>query len=250
LVKRLVARLGVYDMALRARLSAERRLRFGQYRTELTFFRQLIHSGDLCFDVGANLGQKTSLFLDIGARVVSVEPQPACAALLERSFRGRDVVIVRAALGATAGQAELFLCDETTTISTMSSRFVASGRFAKTYKWGKKIVVPTTTLDALVGRYGVPAFCKIDVEGFEVNVLSGLSRPLPLLSFEFSREFMDDARACIRHLEGLGVVTFDCVLNRARGRLLGAWSSSEILLARLDGIDDPLLIGEIYAKSP
>ena len=42
-----------------------------------------------------------------------------------------------------------------------------------------------TTLDTLVAEYGEPAFCKIDVEGFEVEALKGLSRPLRALSFEY-----------------------------------------------------------------
>ena len=249
LAKRVVARLGMYDLFLRARLATERRLPFGRYQAELRFYRQLIRPGDMCFDIGANFGQKTALFLDAGARVVAVEPQPVCLDLLRRSFqRRRELEIVPAALGATEGEAELLLCDETTTISTMSRRFAASGRFASTYRWGRTIVVPTMTLDALVRRYGVPAYCKIDVEGYEANVLAGLSRPLPLLSFEFSREFMDIARECVRYLEGLGPTTFDCVLNHASTRLLGTWSASDVLLGRLDGIDDPLLVGVIYAR--
>jgi FkbM family methyltransferase len=240
----------MYDLFLRARLAAERRLPFGPYRAEVRFYRRFIRPGDLCFDIGANLGQKTSIFLDAGASVVAVEPQPVCLEILRRSFpRRRGLELVPAALGAKEGEAELLLCDETTTISTMSRRFAATGRFASTYTWGRTIVVPTTTLDALLARYGVPAYCKIDVEGYEANVLSGLSRPLPLLSFEFSREFMDIARDCIRYLESLGPTMFDCVLNHASTRLLGAWSTSDVLLARLDGITDPLLVGEIYARS-
>lgn len=249
IAKRVVASLGLYDLFLRARLAAERRLPFGRYQAELRFYRQFIRPGDLCFDIGANFGQKTSIFLDAGARVVAVEPQPVCLNLLRRGFRRwRTLEIVPAALGAAPGEAELLLCDETTTISTMSRRFASTGRFASTYSWRRTIVVPTTTLDALVERYGVPAYCKIDVEGYEANVLAGLTRPLPLVSFEFSREFMDIARECIRYLEGLGPITFDCVLNHASTRLLGAWSTSDALLTRLDGIADPLLVGEIYAR--
>lgn len=251
LAKSAIARLGLYDTALRLRLLGERRLSIGQYRGELDFYRELIRPGDLCFDIGANLGQKTWLFLDAGAKVIAVEPQPSCLDVLHRSFgKRRDVEIVPAALASEEGQAELFLCDATSTISTMSRRFKSDGRFSSSFSWKQTIVVPTTTLDALVRRFGVPAYCKIDVEGYELSVLAGLSRPLPLISFEFSRELMDVARDCIARLERLGPTTFDCVLNRSSTRLIGAWASSAILLDRLAAIDSPLLVGEIYAHSP
>jgi FkbM family methyltransferase len=239
----------MYDAALRVRLAVEHRLPFGHYRDELRFFSRFVHRGDLCFDIGANLGQKTSLFLDAGARVIAVEPQPVCVDVLKHSFgRRREVEIVPQAVGASEGEAELYLCDETSTISSMSARFVASGRFASTFNWRRRIVVPTTTLDALIDRYGAPVYCKIDVEGFETSVLAGLSRPLPLLSFEFSREFMDEAHTCAARLLEIAPYGFDCVLNKASDWIVGSFSRPEVLFARLDSLSDPLLVGEIYAR--
>ena len=67
--------------------------------------------------------------------------------------------------------------------SAACARAVASGG-----EWADHAVVPVTTLDALIDRYGLPAFCKIDVEGFEEAVVRGLSRPIPSVSFEFTPE--------------------------------------------------------------
>jgi FkbM family methyltransferase len=46
------------------------------------------------------------------------------------------------------------------------------------------VTVPVTTLDKAIDEFGVSTFCKMDVEGFEVDVLKGLSKPIPLLTIE------------------------------------------------------------------
>jgi hypothetical protein len=61
-----------------------------------------------------------------------------------------------------------------------------------------------TTLDALVAEHGEPAFCKIDVEGFELDVLRGLSRPVRALSFEYLPPAHDAALAALDLVDGLG----------------------------------------------
>ena len=52
------------------------------YRNFLTGFRE----GHLIFDVGANQGSKTSIFLSMGARVVAVEPDEANHGILRQCF--------------------------------------------------------------------------------------------------------------------------------------------------------------------
>src|SRR5262245_21821949 len=53
------------------------------------FYSQVLKPGELCFDIGANVGNRLKVFRKIGARVVAVEPQPACASVL-RAVYGRD----------------------------------------------------------------------------------------------------------------------------------------------------------------
>lgn len=63
--------------------------------------------------------------------------------------------------------------------------------------WSRQNVVPMTTLDTLIEHFGVPQFIKIDVEGFEEKVISGLSTQPPLLSFEFTAMFLPSAIRCL-----------------------------------------------------
>ena len=213
------------------------------------FYAGFVRPGDLVFDVGANVGDRTTIFRALGATVVAVEPQRSCVERLQAAF-GRDpeVRIVPAGLAAAPGSIELSICDAAPTISTMSTTWREQGRFADTHEWTRTETVPLTTLDALIEEHGTPQFCKIDVEGFERGVLEGLSRPIPHISFEFTREFIGEAVACVRHLEGLGQFAFNVSLGESMRLLLPGNVSSDDLFAALDAQPDPLIWGDVYAS--
>src|SRR4029453_15878158 len=113
-----------------------------------------------------------------GARVIAIEPQPDCLRVL-RLFFGRNtgVTIVPVAVGRRAGKAGLALPRHTPPVSSMSPNWIesvtADRRFARVH-WDRSVDVEVTTLDELIADYGVPAFCKIDVEGFDPKVFRGV----------------------------------------------------------------------------
>lgn len=172
------------------------------------FYASILEPGDLCFDVGANVGNRTAAFLQAGARVVAIEPQPACVNQLKKRF-GATITIISKGLGAEEGILPMHISDAST-LSTFSNDWIqkmGNDRFAG-YKWNDTIDVPVTTLDRVIGEYGLPKFCKIDVEGFELNVIKGLSHPIPFVSFEYAvPENMDNLVSVIDALVSISPTT-------------------------------------------
>ena len=216
------------------------------------FYRQFVVPGAVCFDIGAHMGDRTAQFLKLGAKVVAVEPQPALAAALERRYR-RDprVSVVAAALGARAGRAPLALDPLNLTVATLSSDFIAAAGASRGFRrvrWREQIDVEVTTLDALIERFGEPSFCKIDVEGFELAVLEGLSRPLAALSLEYLPAALAPAKGAIARLERLGPYRFNHSRGESMRLAVPYWVDAAAMCTALDRIPADDRAGDIYAR--
>jgi FkbM family methyltransferase len=146
-------------------------------QADVEFFARELPSGSLCFDIGANIGEKSEALLKAGMSVIAVEPQPLCVEEIRaRCRRYGNIKIKQTAVGSTVGEAELFLSDIFHASSSLDKDWTPSH---------KSIKVPLTTLDLLIEEFGLPSFCKIDVEGYELSVLKGLTQKIPLISLEY-----------------------------------------------------------------
>ena len=174
------------------------------FETRIKFYSIFIKKGDLCYDVGANIGNRVDAFLHLGAEVIAVEPQKSCYTILEMKY-GNKIKIVKKGLGAEVGTLDFHISDSTvlSSFSTDWINSVKSERF-KNNKWKTILKTEITTLDNLILEFGVPAFIKIDVEGYELEVLKGLSKPIGLISFEYTvPEQTDKVIECIMQLESI-----------------------------------------------
>lgn len=217
------------------------------------FYRCFIKPNDLVFDVGANMGNRTKIFLKLNAKVVAFEPQKICAKFLESAFKNENkFTLIKKALGAKNGEAEMFIANEHT-ISTLSKHWVTatkeSGRFRQN-KWNKRQIVEITTLDNMIKQFGIPSFIKIDVEGYEYEVLSGISIPIDCISIEFAAENIKNTYKCIEHMSSLSHALFQIVKGEDTTFYLPEWISGEELKNNLSDIisQDSLAWGDIYIK--
>ena len=89
-------------------------------------------------------------------------------------------------------------------------------------------------------------FCKIDVEGYELEVLTGLSQKIGAISIEYSPWIMPPTIACVRRLSGLGYREFRSSRGETMKWTEPTWVSADEVCASL-GISTPEF-GDVYAR--
>lgn len=218
------------------------------------FYRPLISPGALVFDVGANHGDFSDAYLRLGAKVVAVEPHPGCAEELRALYGGnRNFNLLAAALGAQVGEVKLFLGENgMDNVSTVSQDFIARGKNNPGLagaRWSESVVVQQRVLEDVIRTFGVPDFCKIDVEGYEFEVIKGLSQPLPLLQFEYQPWAIEEAVACADYLSQLGMRRFNITLCKDRAEkpiLLPDWIDVDSMIGILRNDVRDAYVGDVF----
>lgn len=152
---------------------------YGEYNPDETEMILELSGNGLCLDIGANIGCISMALASAGKEVIAFEPQPEVYKLLVENFKG---VSHNCALGSVEG-----------TVEMPKVQYSTKGNFGGLSIGMKSIYgsynVPVRTLDSLELK-GI-SFIKIDVEGFETEVLRGgretILRDKPILYIEDDR---------------------------------------------------------------
>lgn len=215
------------------------------------FHKIFINKGDLCFDVGSHIGNRVRAFLDCGAKVVAVEPQPNFAKLLYKFYSNNPHFhLEETGISSKVGLETLYLSKKNPTVTSFSKTFkdkIQSHPLSDDIIWDKEIKIPVSTLDELIKKYGIPEYCKLDIEGYESKALIGLSKAIPKISFEFIPINIDDSYSCIEQLEKLGNYRYNFSMVETMKFSLPKFVSSEILRGILEKMPKDGRSGDIYA---
>lgn len=198
--------------------------RFGyiphQYGLDKLFMR-VLRTGDIVFDIGANIGYTSILFSTIvgdDGKVIACEPVKKSFELLQRALREKNnVVCLNVAASDQLGEVTIFVPKSL----DLASCLPVVG--------AENVKVKTETVDSIADVYGTPDFVKIDVEGYEVNVFRGMSKIVshdhrPIIIFEALSA--DAVRECVTVLDELSINSYAYYRVGVDGDILKDYSAA------------------------
>lgn len=231
----------VYRHARRAYHAVANRSYAERQRDLVKLLGEFVRPGALAFDIGANRGDYTDVLLMLGARVIAVEPNPDLARALASRY---PVVVEQVAVGSAPGVLPLHLGNDSEH-STLSQEWLV--RAPTPGRWsGDTVNVEVVTLARLIERHGRPDFVKIDVEGYEAEVLRSCAEMPRALSFEYQCSDIDVAKDCLALIDGFEFNIVDSGASIFRE----GWCDQLEILARLTARCDfsGVAYGDVYAR--
>lgn len=186
-------------------------VKFEKQQKELNFYRKFLKShpskNRLIFDVGANRGNKSFIFSKLAKKVVAFEPSAKLFLFLKKRFKNSNVIIYDCALGSKISLSSFYIVENNEAYNSLNRKHIdttAASRNIATFDTVKTEKIKVEIIENFITKHGVPKYIKIDVEGYEQEVIKGLTTPVPLLSFEVNLpEFCRESIEVITYLDAL-----------------------------------------------
>lgn len=213
------------------------------------FYADFLGPGDLAFDIGAHVGNRTHAMLRTGARVLALEPQRRFHDFLAKDLPS-EARLLRLAAGPAPGRGRLKVSRLHPTVTSLAPDFAARMREAPGFRhvrWDDEEVVEITTLDLLIAEHGRPKLIKIDVEGYEADILEGLSQPIPLIAFEALPSLPGEALRALGRLGRIGDYRFNHIEGEGTRLSLAEWVDAGTMTTFLRSARRS---GDVYARLP
>jgi len=172
------------------------------------FYSGFITPNMKIIDVGVNVGNYSQAFLNFGAKVIGLEPQKYCQNILRKRFKNAtNFKLIPLASGSKVSTEEIHT-PTSHTVASMNKNWIDSVKQSNRFNgevWNKTETISVTTLDLIIKENFIPDYIKIDVEGYELEVLKGLNHQINFISFEITLpEMKQSAIDCVNEIARIG----------------------------------------------
>ena len=153
-------------------------------KKEFDFYQTFLIKNKLIFDLGANLGDKSHVFLKFTDKIILYEPEEDLFERLKFRFRKNNKVVLNNLLiSDLVGDVVFNSVVENEAYSSIVNNYKDNFDHLKKSLVIKKIK-KSSTLNFEINKHGIPYYIKIDCEGAENLILKNLKYNIEVLSFE------------------------------------------------------------------